>query len=85
MCDFIEEFLIPFNLMILTLVGIIAGLSAILGSQECKRWGGDFSISAGCLIEYNEKTLTLEQYKEINLKEIIQPIEHNINIKNGEK
>ncbi len=83
MMDFIEEVLIPFNLMMLTLTGIIVGLVAILGSQECKRWGGDFSISAGCLIEYNEKTLTLEQYKEINLKEITQPIEHNINIKKG--
>lgn len=81
MMDFIEEVLIPFNLMILVLVGISIGVYAILGSQECKKWGGNFSVSAGCLMEYNNKTLTLEQYKEVNLKEITQPIEHNINIK----
>ena len=84
MMDFFEEMLIPFcfvTFVIFAIVGILIGVYAILGSQECKRWGGDFSVSAGCLMEYNDKTLTLEQYKEINLKEITQPIEHNINIK----
>ena len=81
MIDFIEEILLPFNAMLLSIIVIFISLYAILGSQECRRWGGDFSISAGCLIEYQDKTLTLEQYKMVNISELTQPIEQNINIK----
>lgn len=88
MRDFFEDCIIPFVLAIilvitlaLTLVGVISGIGAIHEYNECKVWGGQYNFFAGCLMEYNDKTLTLADYKRIQMREITQPIEHNIKIK----
>ncbi len=78
------EFLAPVLLAVFTVVFIISvvfGINTIFNSKECKVWGGEYSIAAGCLVKYNGKTLTLNQYKNISAIEITQPIEHNVIIK----
>lgn len=88
MREFFEDCVIPFVLAIilviilaLTFVGVISGIGAILESNECKAWGGKYNFFTGCLMEYNDKTLTLDDYKRIQVREITQPIEHKIKIK----
>lgn len=70
-------------------VGIWYGIQAFLESKECKVWGGKYSVATGCLIEYQDKLLTLDDYKRINRDIIIKPIETNTNmnikINKGEK
>lgn len=85
MRDFFEDCVIPFCLaiilvitLVLTFIGVISGISAILESNECKVWGGKYNFSTGCLMEYNDKTLTLADYKRIQVREITQPITHKI-------
>lgn len=88
MRDFFEECIIPFVFAIIlvitfvfTFVGVIFGICAIFESNECKVWGGQYNFFSGCLMEYNDKTLTLADYRRIQVSEITQPIEHNIKIK----
>lgn len=64
---------------------IVGGIDAVLQSKECKVWGGQYSIATGCLMKYDDKLLTLEQYKKITAAEITQPIPHNINITGGKQ
>ena len=85
---FFEDCVKPFIfaiILVITLVfafvGVIFGICAILESNECKVWGGKYNFSTGCLMEYNDKTLTLADYKRIQVSEITQPITHNIKIK----
>ena len=88
MRDFFEEVLLPFGLaaiititLVLTVMGIVYGIKATIDSNECKVWGGKYRFSTGCLIEYNNKTLTLANYKTIQMVETTRPIEHNVKIK----
>ena len=88
MRDFFEDVLLPFGLaaiititLVLTVMGIVYGIKATLESNECKVWGGQYRFSTGCLIEHNGKTLTLANYKTVQMVGITRPIEHNIKIK----
>ena len=88
MREFFEDYVIPLIEIIIlfsTMFGGIFGTKAVFDYNECKVWGGQYNISTGCLMEYNDKTLTLDDYKRIQVKEITQPITHNIKIKRGEE
>ena len=88
--DLFEDLIAPmlcfcFTLVfiILSIYGIVLGISTFFESKECKVWGGEFSIYTGCLVKYNNRLLPLEKYKNISEVEITQPIPHNVNITKG--
>jgi len=81
---FIKEIFFPMciiSLCSLAIWGFIYGVYAFFQVKECKIWGGTYSISTGCLVEYKSKVLTLQSYKNIQATEaLIQP-----EIKRGQK
>lgn len=88
MREFFEDCVIPFILaiilvvtLIFTALSVVYGAKAVFDYNECKVWGGQYNIYTGCLMEYNDKTLTLADYKSTQVREITQPITHNIKIK----
>ena len=69
-------------LIFATIVATIVAKDSKIKSNECKFWGGEYHFSTGCLMEYSNKIIPLDEYKTIQKMEITQPIEHNINILN---
>ena len=72
---------------ILSFIGIFAFFiwlivygSIYISKKECKKWGGDYDWAAGCLMEYQSKTVTLEDYKELVKVELSKPVPTNANI-----
>jgi len=51
-----------------------------MSKKECKKWGGDYDWAAGCLMEYQGKTVMLEDYKELVKVELSKPVPTNTNI-----
>lgn len=51
-----------------------------ISKRECKKWGGDYDWAAGCFMEYQGKTVVLEDYKELVKVELSKPVPTNTNI-----
>ncbi len=51
-----------------------------ISKKECKKWGGDYDWAAGCLMEYQGRTVVLEDYKELVKVELSKPVPTNTNI-----
>ena len=51
-----------------------------MSKKECKKWGGDYDWAAGCLMEYQGRTVVLEDYKELVKVELSKPVPTNTNI-----
>jgi len=87
MWDFWEDVALPFIIVvfgvmfvIFTIYGSISGIQALLESKECKIWGGKYAISTGCLMKIDNKLITLNDYRRINVASITKPIETNANV-----
>ena len=50
---------------------------------ECSQWNGTWHWSTGCIIEYRDKKLTLNDYKEVVKAELSKPIPTNVNVNLG--
>lgn len=87
MTDLWEDLILPFLLfacglvfIIFLIAGIGYGIQAFFDSKECKIWGGQYSVSTGCLMKYEDKFLTLKDYQFVTRTTIDKPIPVNANI-----
>lgn len=62
------------------IIWLIVYGSIYMSKKECKKWGGDYDWATGCLMEYQGKTVMLEDYKELVKIELSKPVPTNTNI-----
>ena len=80
--NMIETIINTFTMIGLLVLGIwvLVYGGIYMSKKECKKWGGDYDWAAGCLMEYQGKTVVLEDYKELVKVELSKPVPTNTNI-----
>ena len=64
-------------------ISIISYLFVSAFKSECSQWNGTYHWSTGCIIEYRDKKLTLNDYKEVIKFELLKPVPTNVNVNLG--
>lgn len=80
--NMIETIINVFTMIGLLVLGIwvLVYGGIYMSKKECIKWGGDYDWAAGCLMEYQGRTVVLEDYKELVKVELSKPVPTNTNI-----